>query len=283
MVKKVFCIALYSIRQWINNPRIICLFILMSVFVWNDFEVIGDLTVRTGIKTNPLIFPFFSSDPVKQLILLAGIVFLFSDAPFINKNQPYIIIRSKRIPWVLGQILYIIMASAVYFLFLMLVSIVVLLPYMTFATKEWGKIIQTMAQTDAGIQINLQFGITKEIITFYSPLEAFGLSFLLNWGVACFLGLLLFVINLKLNRMFGLIAGGVILFFDLLVTNMLSPAFYHFSPVSLSRLSVLDPMGVSIFPNRIYSLAFFSMSIVVLSALLVVSIKKTSIKITSEL
>lgn len=283
MVKKIFCIAMYSIRQWITNPRIICLFVLMSAFVWNDFEVIGDLTGRTGIKTNPLIFPFFSSDPVKQLILLAGIVFLFSDAPFINKNQPYIILRSKRISWVLGQILYIVMASAIYFLFLMLVSILVLLPYATFATNGWGKIIHTLAQTDAGAQIKLQFGITKEITTFYSPFEAFGLSFLLHWGAACFLGLILFVINLNFNRMLGLVGGGVILFFDLLVTNMLSPTFYHFSPVSLSRLSVLDPMGVSLFPNLTYPFVFFSVSIVVLSALLIVSIKKVSIEITPEL
>ena len=283
MVKRIFCIAIYSIRQWVTDPRIISLFVLMSMFVWNDFEVIGDLTGRTGIKTNPLIFPFFSSNPVKQLILLAGIVFLFSDAPFINKNQPYIIIRSKRIPWVLGQILYIVMASAIYFLFLMLVSILVLLPHATFATDGWGKIIRTLAQTDVGAQIKLQFGITKEITTFYSPLEAFGLSFLLNWGVACFLGLILFVINLKFNRMLGLVVGGVILSFDLLVTNALPPAFYHFSPVSLSRLSVLDPMGVSMFPNLTYPFVFFSVSIVVLSALLVVSIKKISIEITPEL
>ncbi|MGB8455954.1 MAG: hypothetical protein WCD89_27020 [Anaerocolumna sp.] len=283
MVKKIFSIAMYSIRQWVTDPRIISLFVLMSMFVWNDFEVIGDLTGRTGIKTNPLIFPFFSNDPVKQLILLAGIVFLFSDAPFINKNQPYIIIRSKRIPWVLGQILYIIMASAIYFLFLMLISILVLLPYGTFATDGWGKIINTLAQTDAGRQINLQFGITKEITTFYSPWEAFGLSFLLNWGVACFLGLLMFVINLKFNRMLGLVVGGVILSFDLLVTNALPPAFYHFSPVSLSRLGVLDPMGVSMFPNMTYPFVFFSVSIVVISVLLVVSIKKISIEITPEL
>lgn len=283
MVKKIFCIAFYSIRQWITNPRIICLFTLMSLFVWNDFEVIDDLTVRTGIKTNPLMFPFFSSDPIKQLILLAGIVFLFSDAPFINKNQPYIIIRSKRIPWVLGQILYILMASAIYFMFLMLVSVLVLLPYGTFATNGWGKIIQTLAKTDLGAQIKLQFGITKKITIFYSPWEAFGISFLLNWGVACLLGLLLFLINLKFNRMIGLVVGGVILFFDLLVTNMLPPSYYHFSPVSLSRLGVLDPKGVSLFPKLTYPFLFFGVSIVVLSALLIVSIKNVSIEITPEL
>jgi len=255
----------------------------MSVFIWNSFEAIGNFAEKTGIKTNPLVFPFFSSNPVKHLILLAGIVFLFSDAPFINRNQPYIIIRSKRIPWILGQILYIAMGSAIYFLFLMSVSLLVLLPNATLAIKGWGKIINTLAQTDMRAQINLQFGIAKEIATFYSPFEAFCLSFLLNWGTACFLGLTLLLINLKFNRRIGFVIVGLILFFDLLVTNVLPPTFYHFSPVSLSRLSVLDPMGVSMFPTVTYPFVFFSVSFVVFSALLVVSIKKISIDITSEL
>jgi len=187
MLKNVVNIALYSMRQLVNDLRIFLLFVLMGIFVYNDFKVIGTLTGLTGIKTNPLIFPFYSSDPVKKLILLAGILFLFSDAPFINKNQPYVIIRSKRRPWVLGQILYIIMAAAVYFLFLMTVSILALLPDVTFATNGWGKIVNTLAQTNAGAQIHLQFGIQKEITSFYSPFMASALDFLLNWSAACFL------------------------------------------------------------------------------------------------
>lgn len=283
MVKKICSIAIYSLRQWISNPRIISLFIFMSIFVWKDVEVIGDLTVITGIRTNPLIFPFFSDDPVKQLILLAGIVFLFSDAPFLNKNQPFIVIRSKRIPWVIGQILYIVMASAVYFFVLMLVSILTLLPNGTFATDGWGKIINTLCQTNAGSQINLQFGISKEILSFYEPFEAFTLSFLLNWGVAAFIGLILFLINLKFSRMIGLVVAGGLLFFDLLVTNVLSPTWYHFSPVSLSRLGVLDAMEVSQFPTISYAFLFFGISILVLSILLIINIRKVPIETKPDL
>lgn len=132
-------------------------------------------------------------------------------------------------------------------------------------------------------QIGLQFGITKEITTYYSPFEAFGLSFLLDWGVGCFLGLIMFLINMKFNRIFGLVVSGVILFFDLLVLNVLPPVFYYFSPVSLSRLGVIDPMGVSMFPGMAYPFIFFSVSIVILSSLLVMSIKKIPIEIKPEL
>ncbi len=283
MVKKIISIAVYSVRQRAVEPRVLLLFVLMIAFIWNDLSVIGDFSGMMKIKTNPLIFPFLSSDPVKQLILLSGVVFLFSDAPFINKCQPYVIIRSKRSSWVLGQILYIIMASAIYYLILMCASILILLPNTTFATDGWGKIINTLAQTNAGAQIHLQFGVSEKITAFYSPFTAFGLSFLLNCSIASFLGLLMFVINLKFNRMIGLIVGATVLFFDLLTINMLPYKFYHFSPVTLSRLAILDPIGVSTLPDISYSFIFFGVSIVLLCALLVIGIKNEPIEITSEI
>ena len=282
MVKKAFCIAAYSIRQWLTDPRVISLFILMVLFIWNDLTVIGDLTGMTGIYTNPLIFPFFSSDPVKQLVLLSGVVFLFSDAPFINSNQLYVIARSKRRPWALGQVFYILLASALYFLILMGVSVLVLLPYASFETNGWGKIVNTLAQTDAGAQLHLQFAVPMKIVSNYTPLEAFGLSFLLCWGVGCFLGLVMFVINLKFNKRVGLAVSAVILFLDLLAINMFPVKYLHFSPVSLSRLSVFDPSGASSCPTIGYAFVFFGAGIVILSVLASVCFKKTPIEIAPE-
>lgn len=282
MVKKAFRIAMYSVRQRMTDPRVACLFALMITYLWNDLAAIGQLTKATGIRTNPLLFPFFSSDPVKQLILLAGIIFLFADAPFINKAQPYIFIRSKRLPWLLGQILYILMASALYFLILMSASILFLLPNATFATNGWGKIVNTLAQTNAAAQIQLQFGVSEKITTYYTPFQAFGLCFLLNWGCASFLGLTMFLLNLRTNRRLGLVAGAIILFYDLLTINAL-PWLTRFSPVTLSRLTMLDPLGVSRYPHISYPFIVYGVSIVALSIGLVLSFRTTPIEITAEL
>ena len=283
MLKRVLSISAYSIRQRILEPRIICLFILLIAFIWNDITPIVTLVKMTGMRTNPLLFPFFAGDPVKQLILLAGIIFLFSDAPFINKSQPYIIVRSKRYSWMLGQILYIIIASAIYFLILMLISVIILLPNATFATNGWGKIVNTLAQTNAGEQINLQFGVLEKIIANYSPYKAFLLCFLLESAVASFLGLLIFVINLNFNRTLGLIAGGVVLVLDFTVTNALPTTFYSISPASLSRLDVIDPSGFSRYPTLAYSFIFFGIGIIILSIALVVTVRNKNIEITSEI
>ena len=283
MVKRIFAIALYSIRQWTAELRILLLFIFMVLFVRGDIAVIGDFAKKMGVDVNPLVFPFYSSDVVKQLIILSGIIFLFSDAPFINNNQPYVIIRSNRLSWVSGKIIYIMMASAVYFLVIMGASVLTLLPNASFQTDGWGKIINTLAQTHAGSLINLQFAVSEKITDYYSPVMAFLLSFFLNWSMACFMGLLIFLISLKFHRMLGLLAGGIVLFWDLLVINMMPVRFYYVSPVTLSRLGMLDPAGTSNYPDLTYPFVFFGIGIVLLAVLLMLGIRNESIEITAEI
>lgn len=282
MIKKIFTIAVYSIRQWKTELRILLMFICLILFLWNDLSVIRNFAGKMDMNTNPIYFPFYSSTMIKQLVLLSGIIFLFSNVPFINKNQPYVIIRSKRLFWVLGQIIYIILASAIYYIILIGASILMLLPNITFATDGWGKIIYTLAQTNTGEMIHLQFGVFDEIVSSYSPFQALGLSFLLNWGMASFLGLLMFVLSLNFNRRIGLFAAAIPLFFDFLVINALSPKFYYLSPVTFSRLVMLDPNGVSMRPHLVYPFVFYGIGIVVLSVILVVTIRNKPIKIVSE-
>ena len=229
IISKTFTIAVYSVRQRIVNPRVICLFVLHMVFIWSNLSVIGTFTDMVGVRVNPLLYPFFSSDPVKQLIVFAGIVFLYSDAPFIDKIQPYVVIRCKRNVWVLGQILHVIMFSAFYFLILMGVSVFIVLPNASFATDGWGKVANTLAQTNAASQINLQFDISDKIISLYSPFEAFVICFLLNWGMASFLGLLIFAINLNFGKMIGIAISGAVLLLDLLVINSLPHSYLRSS------------------------------------------------------
>ena len=282
MVKRIFAIALYSIRQWTAELRILLLFIFMVLFVRADIAAIGDFAKEMGVAVNPLVFPFYSSDVVKQLIVLSGIIFLFSDAPFINNNQPYVIIRSNRLSWVSGKSIYIMMASAVYFFVVMGASVITLLPNAFFQTDDWGKIINTLAQTNAGSLINLQFAVSEKITDYYSPIMAFFLSFFLNWSVACFMGLLIFLISLKFHRMFGLLAGAIVLFWDLLVINTLPIRFYYASPITLSRLGMLDPSGTSNYPDIMYSFVFFGIGIALLAVLLMSGIRNQSIEITAE-
>ena len=121
--RSALAIALYSVRKRMTSTRVICLLVMLFTYIWSNLSFVAEITHMLGLRINPMLFPFLSGCPIPQLILYSGVVFLYADAPFLDKSQPYVIIRSKRTTWAVGQILHVILFSALLFLLLMLFSI----------------------------------------------------------------------------------------------------------------------------------------------------------------
>lgn len=104
------------------------------------------------------------SDDHVVLIASLGALLLFCDAPFIDSEQPYIVLRSGRKKWVAGQIAYIAISSALFTLFLYLLTLLLLLPWLEFST-EWGKAIGTLAQTTTGYDLGITITFDRYIFS----------------------------------------------------------------------------------------------------------------------
>ncbi|MCR5793664.1 MAG: hypothetical protein K6G65_10890 [Lachnospiraceae bacterium] len=278
MIRRICAVATYSLRQWGVDIRIRVLFLLMFVYLWSELSPINSLSEMTGVNVNPLIFVFYSDGIVKKIILLAGVIFLFADVPFFDESQLYVMIRCKRTNWVLGKVLYIIMASGLYFVYLEVVSVFVLIRNAYISFGDWGKVVNTLARTNAGASIQLQFGISDKIITNYTPQTALVTSFMLNWGIGIFIGLLMFIISMKFNRTAGMLVASMLVFFDLLVLNNLPYKWFYVSPVTLSRLGTLDPKGITTFPTLTYAAFFFIGAAFIMTIVLVFQIKNTVVE-----
>lgn len=280
--RQTFAIAIYSVKQRLTSPRVICLLVIFGVFVCDNMSFAGQAAELMDLRINPLLYPFLASDVVKQLVIFAGVIFLYSDAPFINKSQPYVIIRSKRTVWALGQILHIIIFSAVYFFILMAISFVVVIPHATFSTDGWGRLANILAESNLTSQLDMNFLFPEKIVSLYSPVEAFVLTFLLNWTLASFFGMLIFAVNLNFGKMIGPAISLAWMLMDLLIENYLPHSWYKYSPLSMSRLSVLDPLGVSIYPSQTYAFCFYGAGILIFSIIVIVTIQRKAIEISSE-
>ena len=174
--RSVLAIAMYSVRQRIVSPRVICLLIVMTVYIASRLSFVEEAVRITGLRTNPMIFTFITSDVICALIIFSGVVFLYADAPFIDRSQPYVIIRSNRFLWAAGQIIHVIAFSAVYFLALNLITAALLLPHGTLATDGWGKLINTLSLNDLGL--GMYFDIPSSTVNLYSPLSAFLIAYI---------------------------------------------------------------------------------------------------------
>ena len=115
-VRPVVSITMQNFRKWKQDCRIWIAFGIVLVLIHSATKGLSGLCAYTGVRLSPWIFPFLYGSYYSKLLFFFPLVLIFSNAPFMDRNQLYVVIRSGRYRWCLGQMLYIILASALYFI-----------------------------------------------------------------------------------------------------------------------------------------------------------------------
>lgn len=269
---KVLLFSIVDLYQWRKNPRIICVFLLALGYIYTIIEPIKSYASQIKTNCSPWILPFITSNADFVLILMLLFVVLVCDAPFLNSFQPYMILRSGKSPWIVGQIIYISMAALIYWVGIFLFCFISLLPTISLS-NQWGTVLQTLAQTRAGSQIGMHFSIDYKIILNFSPVKAFLISLLLAWMVSVFIGLLIMCFNIFLNKSAGVIAAIILIFSQHFAYLCSGYWFYNISPISWISMSILNfSQGNTRMPSFDGALVKL---LVLITILVVVIIKKT--------
>ena len=143
----------------------------------------------------------------------------------------------------------------------------------------WGKILGTLARTNAGSQYGLVFTVQDLLIGAYSPERAMLLSVLLEWACFVWLGLLIYLLNRHIRKMSGIFAAAVFVLLDLTIANELTPSAYHLSPITLAQLSAFSGMNARHGITLAYAVKFFAFGIAILIAVnLILSRRKANVQ-----
>ena len=134
-----------------------------------------------------------------------------------------------------------------------ILTVLVLLPHVGFE-PGWGKVIHTFCQTRMAGQHGIVLPFDHQISNALGPVEANLLELLLCWLLGALLGLVLFVLNLTVNRSAGAICAAALAIFPLFVERA-GWWMHYISPVSWASLSVVDLTGTTAFPSLGYALA----------------------------
>ena len=121
---KAVRICMQNIRKWGGNRRILMCIAMTTLLVYSYTKDLSVLCNYMGQKMNPWIFPFLFAFRYMRIVFMIPVVFIFCDAPFVDTNQTYVMLRTKRNIWSMGQILYIIVSSFLYTLFHLLLTII---------------------------------------------------------------------------------------------------------------------------------------------------------------
>jgi hypothetical protein len=176
-----------------------------------------------------------------------------------------------------GQLLYIVVASALYVSFLIIMSMLVLLPYIEFTT-DWGKVLSTLSQTNASSYSSLP--IYYSLQQNYSPTQALLLSALLLFLITVFIGLVMFVLNLSTQRAIGIVGGFLLAFLPSLLHRSGAPQHYYFAPTTWADLGIMSISDISLYPSISYAIiVLLSLNIILMLTGILIS-RRQSIEIT---
>ena len=278
--KIISAIARQNIRKWSSNYRVWMIAVILLIFVHSYTKEIGFFAGKLGLKMSAWIFPFLYMERYMKLLFFFPIILLFCDAPFIDNNQPYIILRSKRTAWSIGQIIYIFAANIIYFLFLIIASIGLHIRNITFE-NDWGKIFGTLATTDAYNFVDTPLKIDAYVMKYFTPLQAVWFTFLLSCLSGIILGLVIYVCNSVFeNRFLGITASSFLLILSAVLYR--NPNLQWLSPMSWNTLNNIDIGNTTAFPSFHYIITADILIIAVLVIISVAANKKQEIYVVQQ-
>jgi hypothetical protein len=204
IIKQTFSVAGYNFRFWCSNPRIVVTFALSFILCF----LLTDKSVRFALEHNTtlqLVETFIWSFGDSNSILLSSVllVMLFADMPFLSSGTPFYLARTDRRTWITGQVIYIIAATSIYMLFVLVSTILLSMEY-AFPTNMWSPTASILGYTNAGERVAIP-ALVKTLEMSW-PYQSMVSIFFLMLGYAGVMVMIMLVCNLYYGQVAGVVS-----------------------------------------------------------------------------
>jgi len=261
-----------------TSTRTISLLIIQLLINYLYCKPVMNLSQGLHHQVTPWIFPFMISEYHYAFLFLMGIIYYFSDVPFMQHGNMYQVIRMGRKKWVVGQIGVIIMQAFTMIFINIAMSMVLLFPNLEFSTG-WGKILYTASMTNVASQFEFFFPISYDTLTHSTPISLMLITVFVGGLVISFIGLLMFAISLLVNRMAAVaVATGMttMIFFVENVHHISMVKMGMFTPANWIRTANIGKKmhGVYVVPPLPWMFGVLGIGIIVMAILTTARIKR---------
>lgn len=281
--KSVTAVVSINFHRWKRDYRIWLIFAFTAVLIIEYLRGYTGYGMAEGKKVTfcllPLLYiPTEVAVRAPKMLFHVGFLLLLCDSPFLHPTAPYMILRSGKKKWWMGECLYIISVAFFYMSFIALVSTLVSLPAVTWE-NDWGQAVTDFVfgsremSTDEILERHfLSIPTPENTVKFLYPFASEGYTFLTGWGTFTILGLLLYLISiLQKNVLVGMGVAGVLIFLDPVLTFLGYPNKYWmqaFSPVCWTSVESLNVSSSKYFISVPFVLIMYPLLILVLLILI---------------
>ena len=135
-----------NFSKWKKNARIITVFFLLLVLLAYSFGGVPVYLKRNELTCTPFLLPCVfsaginSNGSFKVLFFFISIL-LFSKAPFLDDQSVFMILRTGRRRWLLGEMLYILVTALILTTAVWIVILLAAAPGIEKDPYEWGSLV----------------------------------------------------------------------------------------------------------------------------------------------
>lgn len=223
-MKKVITISRVHLQSWKLNCTIwagLCIGLaLCQMYVLRFTSYCNVIGTACQIVEPYIIMGNMSKHSFTGIFL--GCIVVLSDAPFINKQSTYEIIRVGTCTWLRAQILYIIIVTLIYNFYIMLTCTALgVIRSNVFYENRWSTAISLLAVQQPAFAVanfKLNFPYANFIYTL-RPYNGALLTLLFNAAYCIIAILLIFIVNIWTQTNMGWIAGAAFHIWGYVVSN----------------------------------------------------------------
>jgi len=228
---QVWKTALYNFRGWRKNPRVIitaCLAFILC-FLLSDKAVRFAAQQETSMQlVEAFVWTFGDSNSILLTSLL--LILLFADMPFLGAGTPFYLMRTKRSLWLLGQALYIVLATFLYLVFVLLSTAIVCMGN-SFIGNQWSETAAILGFSGAGQEVALPALV--KTLELSLPYEAMLTIFILMLLYTLLMVFIMLVMNLYKGQLWGVVSVFAFSIYGVLLNPALFQTFLNLPPQGL--------------------------------------------------
>ena len=203
-MKKAFSIAGYNFRLWRGNPRILVTFLLAFILCF----LLSDKAVQFAVNHNTTmqiveVFIWNFGDSNSILLSSVLLVLLFADMPFLSSGTPLYLVRTSRRTWITGQVLYILSATLIYLVFVLMCTIFFSMQQ-SFLANMWSPTAAILGYTNAGERVAIP-ALVKTLEMSW-PYQSMVSIFFLMLGYTSVMVMIMLVCNLWFGQVAGVVS-----------------------------------------------------------------------------
>ena len=240
MRNKMLACLRYNLKKLLSSPVTYLVIVLTVLFVDREIMPIrnylrdsGDLISWPGLLTYLLDYA-----PLTLLMGLA-VIALLSRLPMTDEAQVYIMARSGRKSWARAQVALIFVVAVAYMVLVALTVLLWISPYVDWS-GGWSDGILAFVEGGAYETYDSLLSYDPWVMRTYAPWAAALMELALHALAYGFVALLVYVGNVLFGRRGGVLLGVLPLAADALMASFYAGLPNYFSPVTLSRATMLD-------------------------------------------